>query len=250
MVKAILSDIHANFEALTAVLDALGRQGVAPSAILCLGDIIGYGASPRECLRACQDFRLNLLGNHEEGVLFYPDDLSPPARRAAEWTRGELNSPRHPRAETEALWDFLGDLEPHRESGDTLFVHASPRHFTRDYVFPSDAQDVEKRTAIFAGIRRWGFHGHTHVPGVMLETGEYLRPEESGHRFTLGEHKAFIDVGSVGQPRDGDPRASFVTVDGPEVTFHRVPYDVDAAMTRIKTSRLPAGLADRLKQGK
>jgi len=248
--RAIISDVHANFEALNAVLEDLRGQGIGESEVYCLGDVIGYGASPRECMEACRGLALNLLGNHEEAVLFYPEDLSPTARRAAEWTRHELNSRRYPAERSEVLWDFLAGLEPSRREGDALYVHASPRHETRDYVFPSDAADAAKMQAIFSAIPRWGFHGHTHVPGVLLEGGTYLRPDDVNGRFLLRKEKAFIDVGSVGQPRDADTRASYVTVDGPEVTFRRVTYDVEGAMGRIRASGLPGKLAERLMAGK
>lgn len=250
MPRAIISDIHANLEALTAVREHIQAQGIGDAEIYCLGDIIGYGASPRECLADCLGLAMNLLGNHEEAVLFYPEDLSPTARRAADWTRQQLNSRKRPAEETESLWDFIAELEPRREEGETLYVHASPRHATRDYVFPGDAKDAEKMREIFAGLRRWGFHGHTHVPGVLLENGTYLRPEDMGGRFTLGREKAFIDVGSVGQPRDADNRASYVTLEGETVVFHRVAYDVQGAMGRIRASGLPVPLADRLMAGK
>ncbi len=250
LATAILSDIHANLEALLAVREDLRGEGIADADVVNLGDIIGYGAGPRECLKECMGFGLNLLGNHEEAVLFYPEDLSPTARRAANWTKGELNHARHPREETEALWDFIAGLDPRATRGTTLYIHASPRHPTRDYVFPADAQDAEKRREIFAGVSRWGFNGHTHVPGVLTESGHWLKPADIEFRFKLGREKCLINVGSVGQPRDSDSRASYVIVDGEEVRFRRVPYDVPRAMERIRKSGLPAKLAERLKLGR
>jgi diadenosine tetraphosphatase ApaH/serine/threonine PP2A family protein phosphatase len=250
LTKAILSDIHANQEALLAVREELRRDGVPDADVLNLGDIIGYGPNPRECLRDCMGFGLNLLGNHEEAVLFYPEDLSPTARRAADWTRAELNAGRYARAETEALWDFIASLDPRTLQGETLYIHASPRHPTRDYVFPADAKNDEKRREIFAGVPKWGFNGHTHIPGVLTESGHWLKPEDLAGRFRLGWEKCLINVGSVGQPRDADSRASWVLVDGDEVRFRRTSYDVQRAMERIHKSGLPVKLAERLKLGR
>lgn len=250
MTTAILSDIHANWEALLAVREELRKDGIADADVINLGDIIGYGAGPRECLKEVMGFGLNLLGNHEEAVLFYPEDLSPTARRAADWTKAELNSRKHPREETERLWDFIAGLDPQATRGQTLYIHASPRHATRDYVFPSDAKDDDKRKEIFAGVPKWGFNGHTHVPGVLTESGHWLKPEEIDFRIKLGWEKCLINVGSVGQPRDSDSRASYVIVDGEEVRFRRVAYDVQRAMERIQKSGLPSKLAERLKLGR
>ena len=106
---AIISDIHANIEALSAVLEHIGEQKVQD--IVCLGDVIGYGPNPRECIEIVKNGRFCLMGNHEEAVMFYGEDFNEKARQALEWTKEQLNSPQYDRTKNYEMWNFLGSLE-------------------------------------------------------------------------------------------------------------------------------------------
>jgi diadenosine tetraphosphatase ApaH/serine/threonine PP2A family protein phosphatase len=151
------------------------------------------------------------------------------------------------------MWNYLGEMkEEHREDG-ILLVHGSPRDPIRDYVVPKDAHDAATRAERFAkmGEARLCFVGHSHVPGVYPEGGGYQNPEQLGGSYRVGRERAIVNIGSVGQPRDGDTRASFVTFDGDTVRFHRVSYDFEATMRKIRAiPQLPEYLADRLAQGR
>ena len=134
MKTAIISDIHANIEALTVVLQHIESQGIRD--VVCLGDVIGYGPNPREALTACRNVRFCLMGNHEEAVLFYGEDFNPKARAALEWTKEQLNSPDYDRTDNYELWNFLGNLRETVNEENVLYVHGSPRVPTKEYMVP------------------------------------------------------------------------------------------------------------------
>jgi len=248
---AIVSDIHANIEALEVVLADIKRKMIKD--IVCLGDIIGYGPNPRECLQALMDCKVVLMGNHEEAVLYYGEDFNPKAREAIDWTRDQLNRPECPKEENYDLWNFLGVMEQIVETDEAMFVHASPRDPTKEYVTPDDTRkNKEKLRDIFTRFDRVCFIGHSHIPGVYTQELRYIDPKTIGNEYRLEEgRKALINVGAVGQPRDGDPRASYVTFDGTTIRFHRIEYDFKKTAEKIRqVSRLPDYLADRLAQGR
>lgn len=250
MKTAIISDLHANVEALSVVMEHIAEQGV--DDIVCLGDIIGYGPNPREAIAMTRPARFCLLGNHEEAVLYYGEDFNPKARAALEWTKEQLNSPEYDRTENYELWNFLGNLQETVVEGDIMFVHGSPRVPTKEYMVPSDTRNPEKMREVFALIPGLCFVGHSHIPGVYTEDLRFLSPSRGGNTWvhTPGT-KALINVGSVGQPRDGDPRSSYVVTDGRKVTFHRLDYDVKTTMDKIyAVPGLPNYLADRLIVGR
>ncbi len=250
---AIVSDIHGNLEALRAVLDDIERQGA--QAVYCLGDVVGYGAEPRACLDLAQGFHMTLLGNHDQGALFDPEGFCGPAERAIFWTRGQLESSPEPRPVREKRWEFLAERpRRHRENG-VQFVHGSARNPLNEYVFPDDIYNQSKMRRIFAVVERTCFQGHTHVPGIFEEAGkeqyEFRRPEEVGHVYRLDGRKTLINVGSVGQPRDGDWRCCYVLFDGETVRFRRVEYDLEAAIGKIHAvAELDRVLGDRLRDGR
>lgn len=237
---AILSDIHGNLEALQAVLaDAAARS----DALLCLGGIIGYGADPEPCVDLVGERALAIVsGNHEHAVVgrLEPGWLNRWARAAAEWTRERLDDDHRA---------YLGRLPLTAEVGDAWLVHASPvQPDAWDYLVT--AQDS---VAAFGAFRtRWCFVGHTHVPGAwsLGSSGPAHRPEartvdvEPGRRY-------LVNVGSVGQPRDGDPRAAYAIwdVEAGRVQIRRVAYDVAVARAKILAAGLPRVLADRLASG-
>ena len=211
MRRALISDIHGNLEALEVVLDDIKGQGI--EEIFCLGDIIGYGPNPRECIdRVIENCKVTLLGNHDQGAMFDPDGFNIGAERAIFWTREQLESPSD-RANNEKRWEFLGMLPRSHRQDSFLFVHGSPRNPLSEYIFPEDIYNHRKMERLFQLVEKYCFQGHTHVPGVFTEGYQFYAPEEIDHEYTLGEGKVMINVGSVGQPRDGDPRACYVILE-------------------------------------
>ncbi len=249
MWTAIVSDLHANQAAAEAVFADIRKKMIRD--VVCLGDMIGYGPNPREVLDLCRDCRFVLMGNHEEAVMFYGEDFNEKARQALEWTKEQLNSTKYDRTANYELWNFLGSLLEKQEDDDLLYVHGSPRVPTKEYMVPADSRNKEKMAEIFSLIRRLCFVGHSHIPGIYTETGKFVTPERVSGSYTHTRGKALINVGSVGQPRDGDPRASYVSTDGKTIRFHRIEYDVEDTVQRIyATPGLPNYLADRLRVGR
>jgi predicted phosphodiesterase len=265
--KALISDIHGNLEALEAVLADIQRKGI--TEIYCLGDIIGYGPNPRECIDRVMSCQLCLLGNHDQGALFDPEGFNPGAERAIFWTREQLEK-GDPRG-NERRWEYLGELPRFHREGDLLFVHGSARNPLNEYVFPEDIYNQRKMERIFALVPRYCFQGHTHVPGVFTESLKFFRPEDLDFQYELGEEKVLVNVGSVGQPRNGDWRSSYVILDdsgdakgegkkgngngpgsaGVKVLFQRVEYDIDATVQKIYAiPDLDNFLGDRLRDGR
>ncbi|MBY0227744.1 MAG: metallophosphatase family protein [Gemmataceae bacterium] len=249
---AVVSDIHANLEALRAVLDDIASCGVG--SIHCLGDTVGYGPDPLPCLDLAMGFQSSLLGNHDQGALFDPEGFAGHALRAILWTRERLerDGPRQRRAER---WEWLADLPRSRREGDRLFVHGSARNPLNEYVFPEDAFNQNRMERLFSHVGRHCFQGHTHVPGVFVEEPggrhAFHSPGDIGMSWKLDERKAMVNVGSVGQPRDGDPRACWVLLDGDRVSWRRVAYDAEAARAKILAiPDLEPFLGDRLLQGR
>ena len=169
MRRALISDIHGNLEALEVVLDDIKAQGL--TEIFCLGDIIGYGPNPCECIdRVMDSCAVCLLGNHDQGAMFDPEGFNPPAERAIFWTRSQLEAPGENRQKQAQRWEFLSERpRTHKENG-FLFVHGSARNPLNEYVFPEDIYNQRKMDRIFALVERYCFQGHTHVPGVFTES--------------------------------------------------------------------------------
>ncbi|MFV1958592.1 MAG: metallophosphoesterase [Planctomycetota bacterium] len=252
MAVALLADIHSNLEALTVVLDHMASRGI--ERIVCLGDIIGYGPNPRECLEALFRSEVAIMGNHEEAVMFYGEDFNPKARASLEWTKDRLNSTEYDRTSNYDLWNFLGTMQQIVEDGDVMYTHGSPRVPTREYVVPQDAGNREKMQGIFDLVKKVCFIGHSHVPHIYTSDHKHATPEALGDAIDLrklGDRKALINVGSVGQPRDGDTRLSYATFDGHVVRFNRLEYDLQTTVEKIyATEGLPNFLADRLLIGR
>ena len=249
MKRAILSDIHANLEAFEAVLAHVRCLGV--TRIYCLGDIIGYGPNPLQCIDLAMQFDVCLLGNHDRAALFDPENFSRGAERAIGWTRQQLDDKSQGTETRQKRWDFLNELERNYHEDGVLFVHASARNPLDEYVFPEDVHNRQKLEKIFALIQRHSFVGHTHVPGVITAGGQFINAQELEAGYCLGPEKAIVNVGSVGQPRDGDPRACCAVLDGETVTFHRVSYPVMTTVEKIRgIAQLDDFLGDRLTQGR
>jgi diadenosine tetraphosphatase ApaH/serine/threonine PP2A family protein phosphatase len=252
---AIVSDIHSNIEALQAVLADSERRGV--SEIICLGDVIGYGPSPLPCLEvAATRFSVTLCGNHEWAVLNEPLGFHRVAREAAAWHRSELAPRWWSSKQKKDLWDFLHSLPLTHRRGKFLFVHASPSNPTEEYLLRTDLDEMlhelgPKLRRAFDKTDWVTFVGHTHYPGIITEDARFLVPKEIGHRYELEEDRKYIiNVGSVGQPRDGDNRACYVTLERGLVEYHRVEYDVRRTYQKvIDTGTLDRSLAERLLSG-
>lgn len=249
MKRAIVSDIHGNLEALEAVLADASAQGI--DSIYCLGDIVGYGPNPRECLDRAMQFHGWVLGNHDQGALFDPEGFSSGAERAIFWTRQQLESPVDSPERTRQRWDFLLDMPRMKSEDRFLFVHGSARNPLNEYVFPEDVHNPRKMERIFALIPQFCFQGHTHVPGVFTASGAFHRPSDLGYRYRLGTEKLMINVGSVGQPRDGDTRSCYVILTDDAVEFRRVEYPLEQTVAKIyAVPELDNFLGDRLREGK
>ena len=273
---AVISDIHSNLEALTAVLADIEQRGA--TRIVCLGDVIGYGPNPRECLDLIsQKCHVCIAGNHDHAVLYEPTNFNTAAERASYWTRQVLES--EPDVEKRnARWEFLGGLPVRSTENGVLFVHASPRRPVNEYIFPEDVfTNPQKVIANFERLEaRLCFIGHTHQPGVFLDDPYFDPPHElpDSPYYVLDDERAIVNVGSVGQPRDRDARASYVLVhplengdpDGKsggslvkqalqssidQIEFVRVEYDIEATVKQILDEpALDDMLGNRLYEGR
>ncbi len=249
MKRAIISDIHSNLEGFEAVLADIASQGI--TEVYCLGDIVGYGPNPRECIDLAMKCQICLLGNHDQAALFDPEGFNTGAERAIFWTRDQLEKPTDDPELQAKRWDFLGELPRHHRENALLFVHGSPRNPLNEYVFPEDIYNRRKMEKIFSLIEKYCFQGHTHVPGVFTEGLQFQTPEEAGHQYRLGGERAMFNVGSVGQPRDGDPRSCYVVLEDDLVTYRRVDYDRDKTIQKIyDIPDLDNFLGDRLREGR
>lgn len=248
---AIISDIHSNLEALRTVLADIEQRGITD--IVCLGDVIGYGPDPRECLDlVLSKCRICMMGNHDHAVLYEPLNFNTAAERAAYWTRTMLES-EPDREKRSRRWEFLGKLPFRIKENDILYVHASPRRPINEYIFPEDVfTNPQKVLACFERLdAQLCFVGHTHQPGVFLDDPYFDPPNElpDSPFYEIEEERAIVNVGSVGQPRDKDPRASYVVVhDLPadasasrrslgcsvdQIEFVRLEYDIDVTVKKI-----------------
>ncbi|PKL49159.1 MAG: phosphoesterase [Planctomycetes bacterium HGW-Planctomycetes-1] len=256
---AIISDIHSNIEALTTVLADIEKRGI--KKIYCLGDIIGYGPNPKECLDlVIEKTQVCVIGNHDYAILYEPTNFNLGAERASFWTRSQLETEpgsgkRHKR------WEYLGTQQMRHTFSAELdgvkatleFVHASPKRPINEYLFPDDVYATPtKITSQFDRFKHICFIGHTHLPGVFLADPDFYTPEELDYVYPIiPEERAIINVGSVGQPRDKDNRAAYVYVEKSTVNFVRVPYDYETTANKIRAvPELDNFEADRLSEGR
>jgi predicted phosphodiesterase len=250
---AIVSDIHANLTALEAVLADIESKRC--TKIYCLGDLIGYGPDPNQCIDiAMRSFEFVIKGNHDEAISYkIPKRFKRLAARAAFWTRRKVKPRKAPGyRDQRERWKYLHKMPKTEELGIWIMAHGS-LDSNLEYV-----HDKEMALEVFEHEMpkqsRVAFLGHTHVPGIFsLDTSgsvHYLEPED-GKRYTLNCERAIVNVGSVGQPRDGDPRACWVLArDDGSFSFRRVEYDIDAVAGRIYKARgLDRSLGDRLFDG-
>jgi diadenosine tetraphosphatase ApaH/serine/threonine PP2A family protein phosphatase len=271
---AIISDIHSNLEALLAVLADIEQRGI--KEIICLGDIVGYGPNPKECLDLVRErCRVTLMGNHDHALLYEPTNFNLPAERACFWTRQVLEEEPDTRLRNER-WKFLGNLPVRYKDRDVVFFHASPRRPMNEYIFPEDVfTNPQKVMANFDRLdARVCFVGHTHQPGVFVDDPYFDPPHElpDSPFYELEDERVIVNVGSVGQPRDRDQRASYVVVHrapealsgAPEsvvattlactvqtIEFVRVEYDVETTVRKILSEpALDDLLGTRLYEGR
>ncbi|MBL8755196.1 MAG: metallophosphoesterase family protein [Planctomycetes bacterium] len=245
---ALISDLHANLEAVDAVFARIDQLGVREVA--CLGDVVGYGADPLPVtLRVMQRCAWTILGNHDWGLFHELDDFNPLAREALLYTRAQLR-PSFLRPRRRAAWEFLRTLPERREAHGFLFCHGSPRDPVMEYVLKSDGfLEPDKMAQLFGMLDRPCFVGHTHWPGVHRPDYRFSQATDEQREFKI-DGPCIVNVGSVGQPRDGDPRASFAVVHDDRVEIHRVPYDFRRTQAKILAAGLHPALAERLARGK
>lgn len=241
---AILSDIHSNLEALRAVLDRIAS--LRADGVFCLGDIVGYNANPNECVDVVRQAGIRcLLGNHDSRAagLEEPDDFNASAARAVLWTREQL-SPENRR--------FLHELPREIQEAGLAFFHGSLNDTDRYILFSNDVKDNFRSLRELGSGPRIGFFGHTHVQ-IAFTLAEGAVFIEQGGTIRIREDRLYlVNPGSVGQPRDGDPRAAFAVYDpdARELSFHRVEYDIRACQDKVLRAGLPPRLAERLALGR
>jgi len=240
---AAITDIHANLPALEAVLASAAEQRV--DQIWCLGDVVGYGADPDACTELVSErCDVCLLGNHDLAVLgrLDIDSFSEAAAEAVEWTKERIGEP--------AL-EFLGDLHPTSQQQGIGLFHASPRDPIWEYVLSLE----QAHACMEVQPERLALIGHSHVSLFFTRfpdnggSGETRGGQaEDGLKLNVSAGRWMLNPGSVGQPRDGDPRAAWMEIDtGKQAArFHRVAYDIDRAAASIVEAGLPKRLADRL----
>ena len=238
---ALISDVHANLPALEAVLAHIEDQGV--DAIWNLGDLVGYGARPDECVAlAAEACEVSLVGNHDLVVLGEIDiaDFSAGAAAAAEWTRARVSKD---------TLDYLSGLSRMDEGRAIGLYHASPRDPVWEYVLST----MQAELCFEEMEPRVGAVGHSHVALFFHGNGTRVvgEPAPAGHEANLAEGRWLVNPGGVGQPRDGDPRAAWLLLDTGSWTasWQRVDYPIDDAAQAIEEAGLPAILADRLYSG-
>lgn len=276
---AIISDIHSNLEALQTVLADIDRRGI--KQIYCLGDVIGYGASPKECLDLVMErCAACVCGNHDHAVFYEPFNFNVGAERACYWTRRVFEEEPN-KAKRDRRWEMLGRLPMRQEAHGLLMVHASPRRPVNEYLFAEDVYtNPNKILANFDKLEEQHkacVVGHTHVPGVFLDDPYFDPPgelPEANFYVITDDEKAIINVGSVGQPRDHDPRACYVVVyengesplgeDSPAagaaprnggfratLEFVRLEYDIEKAVKKVLAiEELDDFLGTRLLEGR
>jgi predicted phosphodiesterase len=241
---AIISDIHANNEALEAVLADIATQKV--DEILCLGDVVGYGANPNECIdlvkKSCS---LTLLGNHDAAAvgLLSTQHFNIHAKIAIEWTMGNL---------TDASHSFIKSLPLNENKHSHTFVHATPYEPNMWYYITS----LEEAAFNFQFFdTKFCFVGHTHIPIIIVLEAEkevYVHQGEALNFGHLENVRFLINVGSVGQPRDRNPNSCYSILDSDATTFtyRRVRYDVQKAQAKMRKIKMPEFLVTRLEEGR
>tara|TARA_R110002049_G_scaffold288423_1_gene470934 strand:+ start:115997 stop:116746 length:750 start_codon:yes stop_codon:yes gene_type:complete len=248
--QAIISDIHGNLEALKAVISKIDLLGI--SRIVCLGDIVGYGPNPVECIHLLKDCETIVTGDWDAAAVSTDDPCwSPFLLEQLRWVRDEIAGDHS--AQQIIKSGCLAKL-----TSDVAFFHAMPRDFS-DWIFPEDVFTPQKLDRIVEQSSSLAFCGHNHLAGVHFKTTRHFTTKQWNYRTFIEvgddwftpEGPCICSVGSVGQPRDSDPRASFVVLRKRQFRFVRVEYDHELTADKIRTNpRIRDVHADRLSQGR
>ncbi|MGL1936601.1 MAG: metallophosphatase family protein [Fibrobacterales bacterium] len=242
MLLGIFSDIHSNIQALQAVNSDMESRGVEKK--VCLGDLVGYGGNPNECVDMVRSMsEICILGNHDSVAIEneLPENFNPYALKVMNWTREILT--------TESL-DYLKNLQYKIVEHDCLFVHSSPKS-PADWCYVSSLDDAVDAFEFFK--QQVCFIGHTHCPNIIVkESGQSFKVLEESEYTIIGDERVLVNVGSVGQPRDRDPQASYCTfnTETKEMLLIKVPYDIEAAQQTMIEHDLPEYLVNRLSEGR
>jgi len=237
---AILADIHGNLDAFRSVLqDIAGRGGV--DELWCLGDIVGYGPEPSACLALLRQYpHICVAGNHDWAAVGKIDtaDFNPDAADACRWTAGQLSA---------ADREYLQELPLTVTRGEFTLAHGSPRDPLYEYIFSavSAAGNFQSFGTTHCLV------GHTQVPAVFTDSEVVCLKASLPPVLQLGGGRLIVNPGGVGQPRDGDPRASYAIYDEAErvICSYRVPYDIAAVQGKMSKAGLPVYLSERLSEG-
>ena len=240
----IVADIHSNLEAFEAVL-AHAAGGGPIDRLWCIGDVVGYAADPAACIDLLRRYpHATVVGNHDLAAVgeLGTGDFNPVAARAAAWTGEHLSAEEH---------KYLSSLPFVVVEDDFTMVHGSLRWPEWEYLLSTDAavEHLQLQETSYSLV------GHSHIPFVATEQEGSLvamAPLRDGDVVKLGKERLIINPGGVGQPRDGDPRASYAVFesDARTLTLHRVEYDLEKAQRKIREAGLPPYLADRLAYGR
>ena len=246
---AVIGCIHGNFPALQATMEDIRSRGV--ERIVCLGDVVGHGPQPLECIDVVRSSCfITIRGDHDEAMILGSQGFIPKTARVLEWTREQIQSSD----QAAERMEFLETTHDSFNSAGIAFHHGSPRS-CHEYLFPSDVtKDPRKLRTAFTGVDKVCFHAHTHVPGVIVEDPLGWVPAQeldNYYHYKKGQ-RALVNVGSVGQPRDGDRRACYLEIQKNEMYWRRVEYDVDAVVQRLEalSDVFTSDLAIRLQKGR
>jgi len=253
MPQAVIADIHSNLEAFKAVLEHIEKQGV--TEIISLGDLVGYGPNPVECITlAIEQKIINIAGNHELALYREKTNFNPIAQRAIDWT-GQIIQANKTKP---AVKTFFETLKKDYLKNGIVYAHGSPRGIIDEYVIKKDdffrlTKEVkDSLRENFAEIQTIGFVGHTHIPYICTTDFYLVHPEWQDYQPypLLTGTKTLVNPGSVGQPRDYDPRACYAVYDGTQVTHYRVEYDIEKTVQAIQAiGELDKALWMRLRRG-
>ena len=241
---AIISDIHANLAAFEAVLAHAGAAGRV-DALWCLGDTVGYGPHPNECVALLRSYEHRAVaGNHDLAACgkMGTEDFNDAAAQAAQWTAEQLSTSSRA---------YLTELPLIVTEGDFTLVHGSLRWPEWEYLLSSE----QAQAHLELQTTPYGLVGHSHLPFVCESDGSTpprLVPAADGDRVELGERRLILNPGGAGQPRDGDPRAPYALYDSDEggVTYYRVEYNIESTQHAMEAAGLPAWLSERLRYGR
>jgi predicted phosphodiesterase len=259
--QVIISDVHSNLEAFETVLADIKTRFGNNVSIISLGDLIGYGPNPIECiLLSLKHNIINLIGNHELALSQEKTNFNPVAQAAINWTRqiiqGKLSDPRIRKFLQSLSYEYR--TKSSAFAGGIVYAHGSPRGSVDEYVIKKDdlfnlTDEVRKTLKDnFESVDEIGFLGHTHIPYICTTDFYLIHPEWQSYEPypLLSGTKTIVNVGSVGQPRDNDKRACYATFDGTNVTHYRVEYAIEKTVARMQAiPQLDRKLWTRIQKG-